>query len=218
MQEEANKVNGVPGSSQPRQQDGELSKDKPTKTSRPSAGVGKRIMRWMLWLMVVFGLGAMVMAIFFYIPLQNKLSAAEAVSSSSAQKLSDYEKKIENLTAQKADLENKNREFQSQLDQAQLHLAIINTKSDVMAASLAVSAGDSVGARLSLEKAAIDMQVLTALFQNSGLSEVLATLEQHLEQVKSKVTSNANNDIITAQPDLNILLDNLSKLEDAVKN
>jgi hypothetical protein len=218
MKEDAIKVNGVPASSQPKQQEGELSKDKPTKTSRPSAGVGKRIMRWMLWLIAVFGLGAMVMAIFFYVPLQQKLNAAEADSNASAQKLSDYEKKIENLTAQKADLEHKNKEFQSQLGQAHLRLAIINAKSDVMAASLAVSAGDSVGARLSLEKAAVDMQVLTALFQAGGLSEVLATLQQHLEQVKSKVNSDANSDVITAQPDLNILLDNLSKLEDAVKN
>jgi cell division protein FtsB len=218
MKEDSNKVNGAPASAQPKQQEGEVSKDKPTKTSRPSAGVGKRIMRWMLWLIVVFGLGATVMAIFFYVPLQQKLSAAEANSKASAQKLSDYEKKIENLTAQRTDLENKNKDFQSQLDQAHLRLAFINAKSDIMAANLAVSAGDSVGARLSLEKAAVDMQVLTALLKDGALSEVLATLQQHLEQVKSKVTSDANNGVITAQPDLDILLDNISKLEDAVKN
>jgi len=214
MKEDANKVNGAPASSQPNQQEGELPKGKPTKTSKPNVGVGKRIMRWMLWLIVVFGLGATVMAIFFYVPLQQKLSAAEANSTASAQKLSDYEKKIENLTAQKTDLENKNKDFQSQLDQAHLRLALINAKSDIMAASLAVSAGDSAGARLSLEKAAVDMQVLTGLLKGGALSEVLATLQQRLEQVKSKV----NSDVMTAQPDLDILLDNLSKLEDAVKN
>jgi len=172
----------------------------------------------MLWLIVVFGLGATVMAIFFYVPLQQKLNAAEAISKASAQKLSDYEKKIENLTAQKTDLENKNKGFQSQLDQAHLRLAFINAKSDIMAANLAVSAGDSVGARLSLEKAGVDLQVLTVQLKDGALSEVLATLQQHLEQVKSKVASDANSDVITAQPDLDILLDNLSKLEDTVKN
>jgi len=96
------------------------------------------------------------------------------------------------------------------LDQAHLRLALINAKSDIMAASLAVSAGDSAGARLSLEKAAVDMQVLTGLLKGGALSEVLATLQQRLEQV--------NSDVMTAQPDLDILLDNLSKLEDAVKN
>jgi len=214
MKEDANKVNGAPASPQPKQQESE----RPTKTSRPSSGVGKRIMRWMLWLIVVFGLGATVMAIFFYVPLQQKLNAAEAISKASAQKLSDYEKKIENLTAQKTDLENKNKGFQSQLDQAHLRLAFINAKSDIMAANLAVSAGDSVGARLSLEKAGVDLQVLTVQLKDGALSEVLATLQQHLEQVKSKVASDANSDVITAQPDLDILLDNLSKLEDTVKN
>ncbi len=218
MKEDAIKVNGAPASSQPKQQEGEASNDKPTRTSRPSAGVGKRIMRWMLWLIVVFGLGATAMAIFFYVPLQQKLSAAEANSNASAQTLSDNEKKIENLTAQKVDLENKNKELKSQLDRANLSLAIINAKSDIMAASLAVSAGDSVGARLSLEKAAADMQVLNALLKDGALSEVLVTLQQHLEQVKSKVINADNSDVIAAQPDLDILIDNLSRLEDAVKN
>jgi hypothetical protein len=213
MKEDAN-----PTSSPSNQQEGELSKGKPTKTARPSAGVGKRIMRWMLWMIVIFGLGATAIAIFFYLPLQQKLSAAEFNSIASAQKLSDYEKKIENLTAQNADLESKNKDFRAQLDQAHLHMAIINAKSDIMASSLAVSAGDSVGARLSLEKAAIDMQVLTALLKESALSEVLGALQQRLDQVKSNINSDANGNANSAQPDLDILLDNLSKLEDAVKN
>jgi hypothetical protein len=214
MKNDTNMKNEAPSGPEADQLEGELPESKPTKVSKPSQGFGKRIVRWILWLLIVFGLGATAVMVFLYIPLQQKHGAAEANLTASAQKLSDNEKKIESLTAQMADLENKNKDMQSQLEQANLRLATINAKSDILAASLAVSNGDPVSARLSLEKATVDMQTLASLLKDSSLSEVLATIQQHLELVKSKI----NSDVKSAQPDLNMLIDNLSKLQDTLKN
>jgi septal ring factor EnvC (AmiA/AmiB activator) len=214
MKENASKKNGVPASPPPDLLTCEPPTGKPATTSKQKSGVGKRIMRWTLWLMIVFALGATAMAVLFYLPLQQKQTAIEANLTISSQKITADEKRIESLTAQRTDLEDTNKALQSQLDHANLRLALIRAKSDILAASLAISDNNPVGARLSLEKATVDLQILTSLVKDGSLSEVLSTIQGHLEQVKSKV----NNDFQTAQPDLDILIDNLSSLEDALNN
>jgi cell division protein FtsB len=214
MKENASKKNGAPSSLQPDLKGGEPPKGKSISTPKPEARVGKRIARWMLWLIIVFGLGATAMAVFFYFPLQKEQKAIEANLVTSGQKISADRQKIESLTAQKTELEEKNKDLQSQLDRANLRLAVIKAKSDIMAASLAVSDGDVVSARLSLEKATMDLQTLSSLLKDGSLGEVLTTIQGHLEQVKSEL----NDKFQTDQPDLDTLIDNLSSLEDALNN
>lgn len=206
--------NEAPSGLEADQQAGELLESKPTKVTRRVPGNGKHIVRWMLWLIIFFGLGATAVVVFLYVPLQQKHGAVKADLTASAQMLSSDQKKLESLSAQVADLENKNKDVQSQLDQANLQLATVNVKSDIQAASLAISKSDPVSARLSLEKATVDMQTLGSELKNSNLSGVVVTLQQRLEQVKSKM----NSEMGSAQTDLDTMIDNLSKLQDALKN
>jgi hypothetical protein len=214
MKKKADNENRVPANPQLDQRESEPPTGKPFATSKPKSGTGKRIARWMLWLIIIFGLGATTMAVFVYFPLQQKQKAAEAILVTSSQKIAADEQKIESLTLQKTDLEGKNKALESQLNQANLCLAVLNAKSDIMAAGLAVSDGDPISARLSLEKATIAMQTLTSLLEEGSLSEALTAIQGHLEQVKDKL----NNGIQNTQPDLDILIDNLSALEDALNN
>ena len=158
--------------------------------------------RWVLVGLLAFGLGVLIITFALYIPARQKLDIANA----------DLEQANTTITAktdQIATLQTDNETLQKNLDSNTLHMYVLEALSGVRGASLAVAAADYAGARLSLIQASEALNTLSGLL---GMDErdVLTAMQQSAAQA----LDNMQNDLKSAQPELDQLTKNLVQLED----
>ena len=156
---------------------------------------------WMLVALLAFGLGALLIAVALYFPNRQMLNTANA-------DLEHANATISSMTDQVATLQTDNETLQKDLDSATLHMYVLKALSGVRGASLAVTADDYAGARLSLIQASEAIDTLSGLL-GPDQKDVLTAMQQSAAQALTDV----QNDLKSAQPELDQLIKNLVQLE-----
>ena len=108
----------------------------------------RRALRWLLILLLVFGLGALLAIYAVYLPARNEIETAQVELQKANQNIDELEQRVASLSG----LETKNQELQRQMDDAALHVSILKARSDVSAALLALAKDDPAKARVALSK------------------------------------------------------------------
>lgn len=160
----------------------------------------RSILRWILTVVVAFGLGALTIALALYFPTRQKLDAATADLESANAAIVEKDARI-------ATLETDNATLQTEQVDNVLHMHVLGALSDVRAASLAVAAEDYAGARLSLAQASISLDVVSELAEDQA--DVIAAMQQIVDQTFVMMKA----DLPSAQPGLDMLTENLVLFE-----
>jgi hypothetical protein len=158
-------------------------------------------LRWLLVVLLAFGLGALLIALTLYIPSRQQLVKANA-------DLEQANATITSQTGQITILQTSNETLQNDLDSAKLHSYVLKALSGVRGASQAVAANDYAGARLSLIQASAALDVLSGLL-GTDQKDVLTAMQQSASQALTKLKTN----LTSAQPELDQLTSNLVQLE-----
>jgi len=106
-------------------------------------------LRWGMVTVLAFGLGALIILLALYVPNWQKLDKANA--------------SLISKTDQSSTLQTGNETLQKNLDSTTLHMYVLKALSGVSRASLAVTANDYAGARLSLIQASEALDTLSSL-------------------------------------------------------
>jgi len=162
--------------------------------TRPKKSL-RGILRWVLAVLLAFGLGALLIAFALYFPTQQGLVKANAT--------------IAGQNNQITTLQTGNETLQKDLDSAKLHSYVLKALSGVRGASQAVAADDYAGARLSLIQTSAALDILSGLL-GTDQKDVLTAMQQSAAQALTKVKTNLK----SAQPELDQLTNNLVQLED----
>lgn len=158
-------------------------------------------LRWLLAVLLAFGLGALVIALTLYFPARQQLVKANA-------DLGQANATVTSQTDQITTLQTGNETLQKDLDSAALHVQVLKALSGVRGASLAVAAGDYAGARLSLIQTSDALDILSGLL-GTDQKDVLTAMQQSAAQALTKLKINLS----SAQPQLDQLANNLVQLE-----
>lgn len=159
-------------------------------------------LRWLLVVLLAFGLGALLIALTLYFPTRQKLVKANA-------DLGQANATITGQTDQITTLQTDNATLQKDLDSAKLHSYVLKALSGVRGASQAAAANDYAGARLSLTQASDALDILSGLL-GTDQKDVLTAMQQISAQALTKLKTN----LTSAQPDLDQLTNNLVQLDD----
>ena len=158
--------------------------------------------RWLLAVLLAFGLGALAIALILYFPTQQELVKANA-------DLGQANATVTSQTDQITALQTGNGTLQKDLDSAKLHIYILKALSGVRGASQAVAADDYAGARLSLIQASDALDSLSGLL-GTDQKDVLTAMQQSAANALTDLKTN----LLSAQPELDQLTNNLVQLED----
>jgi hypothetical protein len=159
-------------------------------------------LRWLLAVLLAFGLGALVIALTLYFPTRQQLVKANA-------NLGQANATVTSQTDQITTLQTSNKTLQKDLDSAKLHSYVLKALSGVRGASQAVAAGDYAGARLSLIQASDALNILSG-FLGVDQKDVLTSMQQSAAKALTDLKTN----LMSAQPELDQLTNNLVQLED----
>ncbi|MBN2044537.1 MAG: hypothetical protein JW757_05910 [Anaerolineales bacterium] len=173
--------------------------------SKPAATPKKVLSGSAKWLLV--GLGAFVIGallIFFtlYNPVRQELDSANTDLENANETINTQADQITTLQAE-------NESLQTKLDSTTLHLDVLEALSGLRGASLAVNSDDYAGARLLLIQAS---EAMDSLYGRLGEDQrdVFAAIQQSAAQTLSDLQDNLQ----SAQPELDQLINNLVQLED----
>jgi hypothetical protein len=159
-------------------------------------------LRWLLVMLLAFGLGALLITFLLYIPTRQELVKANA-------DLEHANATVTSQTDQITTLQAVNETLQKDLDSAKLHSYVLKALSGVRGASQAVAADDYAGERLSLIQASDALDILSDML-GTDQKDVLTAMQQSAAQALTKVKTN----LTSAQPELDQLTNNLVQLED----
>lgn len=175
------------------------SKTKPeTRLQKVLAGT----LRWGIVGLIAFGVGALVITFALYIPTRQKFDKAIA-------DLDNANAEISKKTDQISTLQAENDNLQKDLEAATLHLDVLEALSGLRGASLAVNSDDYAGARLLLIQASEAMDSLSGRL-GAEQSDVFVAIQQSAAQTLIDVQNNLQ----SAQPELDQLINNLVQLEE----
>lgn len=180
-------------------------------------GLLTKVFRWVLGLLVIFGLGAILAIYLLYIPERQKtdqakqqISVIEAQAKADQEMASQQIKELETRVDQLSALEPKNKELQDALSQADVRTALLTAQVDIANAQLALMQNDALAASSALEKTPELME---------GLKGKLASDQQKVwEDLSARLNlaiSEIGKDSYAAQSDLDVLMKGLQELESA---
>ncbi|MFC1936844.1 hypothetical protein ACFLYP_04180 [Chloroflexota bacterium] len=159
-------------------------------------------LRWVLVGLFAFGVGVLLITFALYIPTRQKFDKAIA-------DLDDANATISEKTDQITTLQAENDILQKDLEVTTLHRDVLEALSGVRGASLAVAADDYAGARLLLIQASEALDSLSGRL-GTDQKDVFVAMQQSAAQALDDM----QNDLKSAQPELDQLVNNLVQLED----
>jgi len=178
----------------------------------------RKLLRWTVGLLIVFGLGLVTGILALYRPATQKADQETRQQQIELQdantQILDYENQILGLEDQVASLQAlqvKNDELLAAQNGFKLHIAILDARLDISRAMLALSKDDTAAARIILDKTSGTLDTITSLLA-PGQQAVVTAMKQRLALVMSEL----EDDVYAAQSDLDVLATNLLQLEDAL--
>ncbi len=198
-----------------------ISEEEPLEPPKPESKVKvffKKLLRWTVGILIVFGLGLLTGIFVLYRPAaqdaaleiqtrQSELNEAESQIFDYESRVLDLESQVEKLQV----LQVKNDELLAAQDGFKLHVALLDARLDIANAQLALSQKDTASARIILDKTANTFNTITSLLAPDQ-QEAVTSMKQRLELVMSELET----DVFAAQSDLNVLATNLLQMEDAL--
>jgi len=184
-------------------------KEEKAKEPKPESRMNRfllRLMRWVLGILILAGLGALLAIYALFMPMRQKLQQSQAEVESANQRVAELEGMVEGL----APIEVKNKDLQSELDKAELHVAILSARSDIAAAQLALAQTDPARARLALSKTSETLKKLEGMLE-PGKKKVATDMQSRLDLAVKGIGDNA----YAAASDLDVLATSLIELENA---
>lgn len=179
-----------------------------SKPGKQSISIWRRIFRFFLVMLIVFGLGAVTVIFTLYIPQRQRLQSAQSrIEDLSSQNQSDLQaanEEIDRLTS----IENQFDASRSQLTEMELQNLVLKIKLDVITAKLALVSDDPVqaGAVLSETTSRIsDLEDLLGSQETKNIDNLKARLELVLKEIED--------DTFAAISDLEVMLDILENLD-----
>jgi cytoskeletal protein RodZ len=171
---------------------------------------GRSFLRWAGLALVVFGLGALAAIFLFYIPKTNELNLATQDLATADAQMTELQTEItslENQIAQLSTLEETNQTLQTELDQAQSHIYLLDALADIRNAQFALAQDDAPAAQTALTATAATLTEL-----QERLDEEQADMDALLDRLKLAQGELETNPF-AAQSDLEVLANGLLKLE-----
>lgn len=175
----------------------------PKPESRPKSFL-QRSVRWLLGFLVVAGLGALLVIFTLYIPLRQKLDQSLVEVDQVKQQVVELEGNIEQISP----LETENQDLQVELDQADLHVALLSARADIATAQLALAQEDPDKARLALKDTGKTLKKLESLLKSEDRQRITDLLSRLDLAVKGIGVNN-----YAASSDLDVLATGLIELE-----
>ena len=196
----------------------ELSEQKITAPEKQSPGFLLRALRLVLGILIVFGLGAVSVIYFGLLPAQQNVRVADQELQSAQQRIEEIQSQAQqeqaNLQAEIDRLktfETKNQDLQTQLSQAELHVAILSAENDVISAQLALNKEDTNSASLALSQTSKTLDTISAMLEPNQ-REVVSKMKDRLDLAINGIDTNT----YAALSDLDVLYNDLIKLENTL--
>jgi hypothetical protein len=175
-------------------------------------------LRWVLGILIVFGLGAILVIYFGLLPAQQNLRDTNQELQSAQQRIEEIQSQAQqeqaNLQAEIDRLktfEDKNQALQTQLNQAELHVAILSAQNDVISAQLALEKEDTNSASLALSQTSNTLDTISNMLEPNQ-REVVTKMKDRLDLAVNGIDTNT----YAALSDLDVLYNDLIKLENAL--
>lgn len=170
-----------------------------------------RAFRWLLIVLIFFGIGAILTLFLLYVPARDDLKGAqqriEKISSQSEADLQEARDEIKRLSA----LEKQNDALTEERDQTVLEITMLKIRTDVLTAQVALFNGDNEKALLAVSKTPETLDNLGSLLPAEH-SDFVESLQKRLELARDGI----ENEDSAAESDLNVLIIKLLELEDAL--
>lgn len=179
-----------------------------SKPEKRQLNIWRRMFRFILIMLIIFGFGAITVIFTLYIPQREQLNRAQSrIEDLNSQKESDLQaanEEIDRLTS----IEDQFDASQSQLGQLQLQNLVLKIKLDVMKAKMALLSDDPEEASQVLSGTAGRIADLEELVGIKGKRNI-DNLETRLDLVLSEIEE----DTFAALSDLEVMLDILADLD-----
>jgi hypothetical protein len=164
-------------------------------------------LRWVLGVLIVYGLGYLTAIFALYRPTTQELGQTRGELEAARDQINSLEARVEELKP----LEAENEELLAAQDEYELHIAILNARLDVAMARLALAQDDIAKAQITLRNTDETLAKIKTLFPEAQ-SEIVTAMEDRLELTLSEI----EDDPYAAQSDLDVLATNLLQLEDSL--
>lgn len=204
MQDSGENQTPIPESAQDSPPQG-IERPKPEKRT---LSIWRRLLRFLLVMLIIFGLGALLVIFTLYIPLREQLTSAETrieeLSDQSATEINSAKEEINRLSS----IEDKFGDTQAELDELLIQNLILKIRLDLMSAKLALVSDEPQQASQALNETAgriADLKKFTGVQQQKNVEN----LETRLELVLSEIEE----ETFAAISDLEVMLDILEELE-----
>ena len=184
----------------------EVTKDKAIPPESRVNRITLRILRWLLGVLILMGLGAMLVIFALYQPTRQMLAESQEQVEQAGQRIAELEGEVANLST----FEEQNQDLRVELDKTGLHVTILSARSDVAAAQLALALNDPAKARLALSKTPETLEKLEGMLE-PGKKKLAADMQARLDLAVKEIGENA----YAANSDLDVLATALLELENA---
>ena len=181
----------------------------PVKRKKP--GPLTRILRWFLLLLIFFGLGALLVLFFLYLPLRESAEASRASFQSQLQTSEERVAELEDRESSLQPLETRNQQLEADLQQANQRILVLSARADIASARLALAQEDPDTASTLLNGVKKNLDNL-AKIANQDQKEAVNTMQQRL----TLAVGGLKDDPYAAQSDLDVLSTNLLQYENSL--
>lgn len=174
----------------------------------------RSFLRWTGLALLVFGLGALAAVFLFYIPKANQLKLAEQDTATAEAKITELQTEITSLESQLdslSSLKETNQTLQTNLDQAQTHIYLLQALADIRNAQYALALDDTAHAKTILAPTTDTLTEMRSLL-DAKQAEIVASLLSRLELAQGELEANP----FAAQSDLEVLAVSLLELEQSL--
>jgi hypothetical protein len=175
--------------------------------AKPKLSIYRRILRWGLSAVILFGLGALAVALGVVMPMQRSGQSRESALEAANQKISSLEATMESFSS----LGSKTKGLETDLDQANRAIAILSARADVATAQLALAKKDPAKARLAVTNTPATFDKLAALLEPNQ-RQVVTDMKDRLNLALTELDTNS----YAAESDLDVLMTALLQLESAI--
>jgi hypothetical protein len=188
---------------------------KDAKPQKQAPSFWMRTLRWVLGILIVFGLGVIIVVYLGLVPAQNRTFEINQELQSAQQRISEIQSQAEQEQARsQAEIErlnafeSANEELQAQLSRSELRVAILSAQNDIVNAQLALEKEDINSASLALSQTSETLDTISGLLAPNQ-REVITVMKDRLDLA----IRGLDTDTFAARSDLDVLYNDLIKLE-----
>ncbi len=148
----------------------------------------RKLWRWTLSFLVVFGLGFVVAAWVLYRPARQQAQQAQQAAQQAADEVQALQGKLQQAQSQAKSLQDQIAAMQDTVQQAQLEAAVDQALAEAYAVRLALKEGDHTGATLHAEALGKALQALAQVVPSEH-AEVVKAMQSQFSEMQGKLDS-----------------------------